>query len=125
MTAFSTSVFDDNIANFGPQLLIDGDWQRYASNKYTNWYSNANNQENQYMLVDLGANRDIGKIMIHNFAMDPKIANRIMGCQVQVFDNNLNFVWASDVINTGAGVYTYMYTPSTGNSTGSTGTPGV
>jgi hypothetical protein len=121
MTAFSTSVYDENNATYGPQLLINGDthWQRYASTKAINWYPEANAQENQYMLVDLGANQNIGKIMIHNYALDGSISNYIIGCQVQVFDNNFGFVWASNIINNGSGVFTYMYTSP------STSTPGV
>jgi hypothetical protein len=129
MTAFSTSVFDDDVANYGPQILINGviEFWNSASTKANPGESNP--RENQYMLVDLGANRDIGKLMIYNYSVNPSIANRIIGCQVQVFDNNFNFLWASNIINTGASVYTYMYTPppapapvfatgSTGSSTG-------
>jgi hypothetical protein len=114
MTAYSSSVLDDAIESNGPQRLIDGSMGMWdaVSTKF--------NEPKSYMLVDLGANRNIGKIIIHNYAIDGSIADYIRGCQVQVFDNNFGFVWASNVITAGRGEFTYMYTPATG-STGGTG----
>lgn len=78
--------------NYGPQYLIDN---MISNQKVTQ----TTNDASAYVEIDLGAMKDIGRIIVEN-VRNTNTQPRILGTQVSILDNTKAKVWISDIIQT-------------------------
>jgi len=117
-TPTSSSVWDNNTAEFGPQNMNDGVHQATASGKYR--MTHTMSTTDAYVQIDLGSDKVISKIVIYN-RTDTLSIGRINGCNLTVTNAAGTNVLTIPLSGSKA-IYTFS-APLTNSSTTSTYMP--
>lgn len=92
VTASSSSNYNNDATNYGPQKAIDGDFTSNLNNGF--WHSNSTNI-NEWILVDLQSTKNIDYLRFHN--RNSCCQSRGQNMLLELFDASNNLVYSKTI----------------------------